>query len=63
MSSEERSGKYQHNSGRIRPAANGIRVNFIVGVTTLTFNDPTSKKGNFVGPLFWGLIQAAILCK
>jgi len=39
MSFEERTGKYQHNSGRIRPKANRIRVNSIVGVTTLTFRD------------------------
>lgn len=50
MSSEERIGKCQQNSGRIQPKANGIRVNFIVGVTTLTFNDPDFKKRNFVGP-------------
>jgi len=40
MSSEERNGKYQLNNGRIKPKANGIRVSFIIGVTTLTFNDP-----------------------
>ena len=27
------------NSGRIRPKANNIRVNFIAGVTALTFNE------------------------
>lgn len=51
MSSEERTGKYQQNSGRIRPKANGIRVNFIVGVTTLTFNDPDFKKRESCWPL------------
>lgn len=54
MSSEERIGEYQHNSGRIIPKANGIRVNFIVGVTTLTFNDPDFKKREFSGPLILG---------
>ena len=47
MSSEERIGKYQNDSGRIKPKANGIRVNFIVCVTTLTFNDPDFKKREF----------------
>jgi len=50
MRSEERIGKYQHNFGRIKPKANGIRVNFIVGVTTLTFNDSDFKKRDFCRP-------------
>ena len=50
MCSAERIGKYQHNFGRIKLKANGIRVNFIVGVTTLTFNDPDFKKRDFCRP-------------
>lgn len=66
MSSEERIGKCQQNSGRIQPKANGIRVNFIVGVTTLTFNDPDFKKREFCcrqkfgNPTFGVFVQALI---
>jgi len=50
----ERTGEYRENRGRIKPKAHDIRVNIVVGVTTLTFSDPGFKKQGFFQPRKFG---------